>query len=184
MAIAESAVLTEDRTMYLVERDDYVRYGDDKKLNAEDLTVEQRQFLSRLNRKLTDLEKDIKRECQAIIDRLEKRVNDAEDWLDDYMIDCDWTFVMKEDDPDLADNSDNILFHLNQDILPNSWDWGVGDGMNHHHVPWENCPIKDEPHCWTYHFLTDHGGLDWINILRIGTIWIDITVKHQKFIEF
>ncbi len=139
--------------------------------------------VSSINRKLIDTEKGIKKECLAIIGQLDKRINDADDWLDDYLIDCDLTFHLKEDDPDYADYSDNILFQLNQSIFPNSWEFGVGDGMDHNHVPWENCPIKGEHHCWSYHVLSDHAGLDWINILRIGSIRIDITVKYQKFIE-
>ena len=182
-SITNRQFLAEEMKMYLVERDDYVRYSDGRKLEAKDLSVEQRQFLSQLNRKLTDTEKGIKKECQAIIGQLDKRINDENDWLDDYLIDCDLTFHLKEDDPDYADYSDNILFQLNQSIFPNSWEYGLGDGMDHNHVPWENCPIKDEHHCWSYHVLSDHAGLDWINILRIGSIRIDITVKYQKFIE-
>jgi hypothetical protein len=169
--------------MYLVERDDYVRYADNKKLYSEDLSAEQRLFLSQLNRKLIDIEKDIRKECQANIDQLKKRITNAEDWLDDYSIDCGLTFLLKKDDPNYDDCSDNILFHLHEDIVSENWEWGVGDGIDHNHVDWENCPIKDEPHCWSYHVLSDHAGLDWINILRIGSLWVDITVKYQKFIE-
>ena len=74
-SITNRQFLAEEMKMYLVERDDYVRYSDGRKLEAKDLSVEQRQFLSQLNRKLIDTEKGIKKECLAIIGQLDKRIN-------------------------------------------------------------------------------------------------------------
>ena len=47
-SITNRQFLAEEMKMYLVERDDYVRYSDGRKLEAKDLSVEQKQFLSQL----------------------------------------------------------------------------------------------------------------------------------------
>ncbi len=38
-------------------------------------------------------------------------------------------------------------------------------------------------YCYLYHSLYDHTDLGWINMLRIGMIWVDIKVRYQKFFE-
>ena len=62
--------------------------------------------------KLTEIEKGIKMESQALIDQLYKRVKDTNDWLEDYEIDCNMTFHLKEDDPGYDEDNDNILVEL------------------------------------------------------------------------
>ena len=165
--------------MSKVERDDYVRYEDKNKLKAEDLSTEQRQFLVQLNEKLVDIEKGIKKECQSLIEELEKRITDPVDWLEDYEIDCDVSFHLKEDDPDYSERSDNILAQLSQPFKSEFENCGIADGVNYNEL-WDH-PMKDEHHCWLYHELYDHAGLGWVNVLRIGSIWVDIHVYYQRF---
>ena len=71
-----------------------------------------------MNSKLTDIEKGIKVEGQALIAQLEKRVKDTNDWLEDYGIDCYMTFYLKEDDPHYDEDSDNILVELSTCVIP------------------------------------------------------------------
>lgn len=62
-----------------VERNDYVSWKDHYELAFDDLSVEERQFLVKLNEKLTEIESGIRNDGQTLIDQLEKRVNDVDD---------------------------------------------------------------------------------------------------------
>jgi hypothetical protein len=170
-----------------VNKENYVRYEDRYKLKAEDLSEEQRQFLVMLNSKLTDIEKGIKREGQALIDQLEKRVNDTHDWMEDYEIKCYITFYLKEDDPNYDEDNDNILVELSCNVVPTKLEkeeWGIADGNDHNTLHGlVKCSMVDEYHCYLYHSLYDHTDLGWINMLRIGLIWVDIKVRYQKFYD-
>ena len=162
---------------------DYVRLENWNKLRAEDLSTGQRQFLAQLNNKLADIETGIKKECRGLIDQLEKRINDPNDWLDDYEIDVVITFILKGDDPEYSDRSDNILVELDESVKGEIWEYGIGDGKNHSEYQHWDHPMKDEHHCWLYHCLYDHTDLGWINVLRIGSIWVDIKPQFQKVIR-
>jgi hypothetical protein len=71
--------------------------------------------------------------------------------------------------------------------IPNKhhkWHFGLADGQNHNEfMHWVNHPMKDEFHCWVYHCLYDHAHLGWEELLRIGEIWIDMSVIYQKFVS-
>jgi|GEM_PF-3076879 len=69
-----------------VKRNYDVSWKDQYELAFDDLSAEQRQYLIKLNEKLTEIEKGIKNEGQTLMDQLEKRVNDVDDWLEDYEI--------------------------------------------------------------------------------------------------
>jgi hypothetical protein len=165
-------------------RNEYVRYEHRHKLAIEDLSPDQRQFLMNLNSKLADIEQGIKKECQVLNAELERKLNDPNDWLEDYEIECNVQFMIKEDDLDYDEDSDNILVELSDHIKHQDWSWGMGDGNNHNDMEgWENCPMSNEQHCSMYHALYDHTDLGWVNMLRIGSLWIDIEVVYQKSYE-
>ena len=44
-------------------------------------------------------------------------------------------------------------------------------------------PTVDSEEPYLYHSLYDHTDLGWINMLRIGMIWVDIKVQYQKFYQ-
>jgi hypothetical protein len=170
-----------------VKRNDYVPWKDQYELAFDDLSVEERQFLVKLNAKLTEIEKGIKKEGQTLIDQLKKRVNDVDDWLEDYEIDYHIIFELKKDDPGYDDDNDNILIELSGFPVPtiiNGLEWGIGDCNDHNTLQsLVKSDVKDEIHCYLYHSLYDHTYLGWINILRIGSVWIDIDVLYQKFVD-
>ena len=121
------------------------------------------------------------------MDQLEKRVKDTNDWLEDYEIDCYMTFHLKEDDPGYDEDSDNILVELAVgfgSMKSGRREWGIADGNDHNTLhSLVKCSMVDEYHCYLYHSLYDHTDLGWVNMLRIGTIWVDIEVQYQKFFE-
>jgi hypothetical protein len=78
----------------------------------------------------------------------------------------------------------NILEELWEGLKSEGWNFGIADGKNHNEYQhWDHHPMKDEHHCWLYHSLYDHAPLEWINMLRIGSIKINIEVVYQKIIE-
>lgn len=153
-------------------------------LSPVDLSKEQKTRLKKLNDKLADLEKNIKREALSLIDKAEPRVADQNDWVEDYEIECFITLSLREDDPDYCEDSDNILVQLWEiGKTSKQWEYGVGDGNNHNEFAHWNHPMKDEYHCWLFYCLYDHTDLGWINMLRIGFIWVDVEVIYQKFVS-
>ena len=64
--------------------------------------------------------------------------------------------------------------------------FGLDDSVDHNLFRFEDDhPLKDTGfHCWTYHELYHHTNLGWADILRIGTIWVDIDIVYQRIIEF
>ncbi len=73
-------------------RNDYVYWEDKYKLAFDDLSAEQRQFLVKLNNRLTEIEKGIRKEGQALIDQLKKRIRASDDWLEDFGINSGYCF--------------------------------------------------------------------------------------------
>jgi hypothetical protein len=143
-----------------------------------DLLDYQRDFLKSLNSKLMDIESILKHEIQRLVSEGKKRIQNRNDWVQDYEIDCFVTFVLKEDDPGYDGKSDNILVQLWEGDKYEDWEWGIGDEKNHNEFQnWENHPMKDEFHYWLYRCL--YSKLNWIDIMRIGQVRIDVQIIYQ-----
>jgi len=161
-------------------RQDYVRYWPDN-LDPQNFTFEQRRFLAQLNVRLSDIEKGIKQEAIQLLNALERRVIDSDNYLEDYEIDCYVTFFIGKDDPDYGEDEDNVLVQLWENLKGENWVRELSDGNNHNEFEgWSHHPMKDETHCWLYHALYDHTEHGWRNILRIGTIQVDLEVDYRK----
>ena len=164
--------------------DDYVVYKDIFSLKSEDLSEVQRSFLSNLNGQLIKIEKNIKREAQRLIKAVEERIAKPNAWIDDFEIESITTSILREDDPAYRKDDDNVLVELWEYHKRNDWEWGIGDRNNHNeYTSFKHHSMKDEFHCWLYHCLYDHTEMGWVNILRIGSIWVDINIEYQKIID-
>jgi hypothetical protein len=111
-------------------------------MHASELSLAQRQYLQRLNDKLTVIERQAKREALTLITALEARVHDPADWLSDYELELEVSFWLREDDPAFKEDDDNILVTLKESLkltlkeylkpLRDPADWfGIDDGINH-----------------------------------------------------
>ncbi len=153
-------------------------------LSPSDLSSQQKAKLKNLNDKLSDLEVDIKKEALSLIEWTEPRIADPNDWVKCFEIECSISFCLREDDSEYCEDNDNVLVELwERGKTANRWEHGVGDGENHNEFAHSDHPMKDEYHCWLYHCLYDHTDLGWVNLLRIGDIWVDVSVTYQNFVS-
>ena len=156
-------------------KENYVPYLE-RDLKAEDLSVPQFKILAQLNSELAVIGRLIESEMTTLISAGEKRIGDPDDWVEDFEVDGRITFILRKEDPAFNEDDDNILVELA--ACPFVY---LGDELNHNEFQnWDHA-MKDEFHCWLYHCLYDHTDLDWINILRIGSIWIDVKIEYQKY---
>ena len=141
------------------------------------------QYVQHINDRLMVIERHVKRETLSLIAQLEARVLNPDDWLSDYELELEVTFWLREDDPAFKEEDDNILATLHESLkrLRHPEDhWGLDDGVNYniaHAI--DGHPMQDEFHCWLYHCLYDHTPLTPEGLLRIGHIWVNISVIYQ-----
>lgn len=170
--------------MIAVNNRDYVKRLGSKSLYPEKLTTLQIVQLQRLNKKLADIEGKLKIDILNLHLIAEERVEDALDWIEDYEIDIYITFTLKEDDYYYDEDLDNILVQLTEYPAKYLGITHISDGMNHSEFQhWDNHIMKKEHHCWLYHCLYDHTDLGWVDILRIGSIWVDINIEYQRVVD-
>lgn len=158
----------------------------ERALSVTDMTPEQRVRLEKLNHQLIKIEKNIVSEALPQIKILQARVNDPDDWLQDYECDCKLRFSLRHDDASYdEEDSENVIVDLREylKVLEDKEEhWGMADGNNHNEFEhWETHPMHSEFHCWLFHCLYDHTHIGWANILRIGEVWIDIQFILQRW---
>ncbi len=156
----------------------------------EDLSQHELTWLRDFAERLRQVEAAIEAEYTRIQAPLYARLEAGDPFLDDYEIDVEVTYLLRNDDPQYLENSDSILAH----------DWGyfprchIGKPSRPHPASepmnWnefqhqQGHPLEHEFHCQLYHGLYEERLDDpWRDIFRIGDIWVDIHVYHQKFVD-
>jgi len=155
----------------------YVHYVES--IAPDQLSNNQRKFLTNLNTKLSKIEVRIKEEVTKLITFGNAKVTDPNDYIDDFELSYYLTFILDENDPAYNDDDDNILVELRKH---SKRVWSESNKNHNEFAGWHH-PMSHEHHCWLYHCLYDHTELDWSNMLRIGSIWLDINVDFQKIIS-
>jgi hypothetical protein len=152
----------------------------------QDFTSEEISDLLRLNQRLAKLELHLCNIAETESEKMKTRVADPDDSLDDYEIDATIYFVLHEDDPTFDDSDDNFLTQRNFSLKRLDRSYGLGDGLDHRESqPYFPPGLEAEAHCWLFHDLYDHcygleqPALSLHDCLRIGTIWVDVAVRHQ-----
>lgn len=154
----------------------------------DDFTSAEVDDLVRLNQRLEHLEHHLRAVGRQESARLNTRVADPNDPLDDYEIDATLYFILREDDPDFDDGDDNFL--TQRDFSLKYDESHLADGVDHHEtgIPFPG-RLNEIPHCWLFHDLYDHSyGLEQPALslqdgLRVGRIWVDIAVRHQATLD-
>ena len=103
--------------------------------------------------------------------------------IDDYELECEFAFLLSEDDDYFDENEDNILASITESAkgISSAPDHhGINDGENHNDfVRLAEHPMGGEFHSWIYHSLYDHIHLSLEGIARIGDILVDIKPLYQ-----
>jgi hypothetical protein len=153
----------------------------------KDFKPEEITNLLRLNQRLGTLELHLCNMAETESEKLEARVADPDDPLDDYEIDATIYFVLHEDDPTFDDSDDNFLTQRDISLKRLDHSYGLGDGFDHREsVPYFPPGLEAEAHCWLFHDLYDHSyglehpALSLHDCLRVGTLWVDVAVRHQS----
>lgn len=162
-------------------KNNYVPYLE-LKIKPDDLSTSQLKVLVKLNSELVAIERLIESEMTKLISVGKERVDDPDDWVQDFEVDSDINFILSKNDSAFNGYEDNILVQLtayrNKLISPSEI---FSNKVNHNEYQyWDGHVMQDENHCWLYHCLYDHTDLGWSNILRIGYIDIDIKIVYQK----
>ena len=55
-------------------------------------------------------------------------------------------------------------------------EFGFGALVTNHAEPGS---FPGEHHCWLYHSAYDHSGLGWRDLLRVGSVWVDLVTTEQ-----
>lgn len=146
----------------------------------ERLSENERAWLQKLNDLLRQLEDKFYPILVAKKCELDSRVDDSSDWMQEFNLEYVITFYLREDDPEYEEDDDNILVQIHELVFwnfPGENDWGFGATNIDHAVPEI---FQGEKHCYTYHQLYDHCCLDWRDLLRIGSLYVDIKIEEQS----
>ncbi len=156
------------------------------KLQPAEMTREQRLFLVNLNTRLTEIEQQYKKEARALIEMMNAKVESDAVWIHDYEIECKIHFNLNPSDPAYNEDEDNIMAVVREFLGmlirfgKNEADSSI-ENWNEYHIPDLDNPDQEEHHCWLFHQLYDHSELSWADLLRIGSIWVDVNLTLQHF---
>ena len=161
--------------VYLADRTLRGYWWDEKTLNDAEIS----QLLA-LNRRLRAINPLLRSIANDVTPRLEAKLADPNDPMYDYEIEARLDFILREDDPDYAEDDDNILTTRSESLkcLKSDRDMNFSEGIG-------PGALEAEPHCWRFHDLYDHEYgedapcLSFHDCLRVGKIFIDIQVWQQ-----
>lgn len=137
-------------------------------------------WLRNLNQMLRQFEEKFYPVLVAKKRELQARVLEPSDWMQEFNLGFMLTIYLREDDPEFEDDDDNILIQLNEwfvreDAVERGWGFGATEID---HAMTDVFPM--EKHCYLYHQLYDHYFLDWRDLLRIGSLYLDIQIEEQS----
>ncbi len=145
------------------------------------LSRPEKDWLMKLNTQLAKLEAHYYAVLRDKANALRARVLNDDDWLQDFNLSLVLTFHLREDDPEYEACDENVLTEIEIfffDATEADHDYGFGLTNIHHCERLENHP--GEHHCYLFHQLAEHSGVDWRDLLRIGEIWIDLKIDEQS----
>ncbi len=158
----------------------------DSAQNKSEFTTDEINELLRFNDRLAELERYL---CDLGANEnlhVAARVSDSNDPLNDYEIDATLYFTLREDDPEFDEDDDNFLTKRKMSLKHLDREWGLGDGRDHRvSIPHFPGSLNEIAHCWLFHDLYDHSygleqpALSLQDCLRVGSIWVDVAVRHQ-----
>ncbi len=146
------------------------------KVCYRDVLAADRQRLLAFNEQLKRREEKFAPILKAKHHELTARQADPDDWMQDFNLELVITCYLREDDPDYAENDDNVLWQVEEMYLESPWGFGHTEIDHQEFHPW----FEGEHHAYLYHELYDHTPLDCLDLLRIGNIGIDLKIEEQS----
>jgi hypothetical protein len=158
-------------------------------ITSTDLPPSERSALQTINQHFVTVTDKIQDAATAIAETLDARVADHADVIWDYEMDATCHFVLRQDDPGFAQNSDNFLASRELFIQPfadsdaEQWkfigcDWPEGfadDPMPH------GLLFHELHHDRSTFGVSPRQSLE--EIQRIGDVWVDLIVKFQFYFD-
>jgi hypothetical protein len=169
----------------MIERKEYrsahIQYSAPVQLQS--LTEGECRNLYLLNQHLVELEQKINKEAAAVKDYMAARKARNDSFLHDYELEVGIGFWLQESDPDSMPKSDNLLLMLEssvssegilqESIEPRGWELVERFDGN----------LNKSPYSYILHCAQEHSRLSWKDLLRVGTIWTDVSIIAQNRIE-
>ena len=145
----------------------------------ESLNDSEKSWLRHLNETLRQIEEKYSAVMAPKYEELKARVADPLDWLQEFNFDFAITYYLRDDDPEYEEDDDNILIAVEYLFLGVGSSAGFGNTAD---INFAEGPerFSGEWHCYLYHELYDHLGLDWRDLLRIGSLYVDIKIEEQS----
>ncbi len=160
-----------------------------KKSNStRPLTPSEIDQLLMLNQRLAKLERYLLDEAQRLEPPLQKRVADPDDALNDYEIEAKLHYTLRASDPAFDEDEDNFMTERDYNLKNLREDTILCDGFDWRE-PGLMLELNQAPHCRLFHELYDHGygkarrKLSLRDCLRVGSIWVIISVEHQADLD-
>lgn len=168
-----------------------------KDQRAELATEEVRAALS-LNEWLREYEKILLAKQLSIEREIKDGLRGSDTFLVDFETELTLDFYVREDDPSYENNDadkydwdrhsalmcriKHLAASTSTDEINNSGYRGLGDCQDHNDISGRghNNPVCRARHCLLFHELTEHCGVPFKHLIRIGTIWANIEVNHQN----
>jgi len=145
------------------------------------LNESEKAWLRGLNETLRRLEDKFYPIISTKLKDFHERIADPSDWMTDFNLVFFITYYLRKDDPEYEEDDDNILMEFSHSFFhidKNDKDWGFG--ATHVDQAEQGQEFIGECHCYLYHQLYDHCDLDWRDLFRIGSLWVDIKIDEQS----
>lgn len=167
-----------------------------KDQRAELATEEVRAALN-LNECLREYEKILLANQLSIEREIKDGLRGRDTFLVDFETELTLDFYVREDDPSYENNDadkydwdrhsalmcriKHLAASTSTDAINNPGYRGLGDCQDHNDISGRghNNPVYRARHCFLFHELTEHCGVPFKHLIRIGTIWANIEVNHQ-----
>lgn len=161
------------------------RHTQDKPASFTDSEIE---LLMTLNLHLRSIESLIRKTAHEYSPDLIGKIKDPNDPMGDFEIGVEIDFVLRDDDPEASEDSDNILTTRNV-FSASSFDDDTDADDYRESCDSQTEQLAAEPHCYLFHDLYDHSyGLEQPRVplrdcLRIGKVWVDVVTRQQYCLD-
>jgi len=149
-----------------------------------DAIASTRQKLDLVDDRLRALERRIKNLSEAHESELKAELRQPGNDMGDYEMEIELAYMLAEDDPAYAEDGDNILTRRGGRHY-----WREDSNFKIETADWPPSSPLMTRQCWYVHELRDHDfgpgrrTLDIMELLRIGTVWIDVITTRQYFLN-